>query len=58
MKEYALYRGDTFVDLGSASYLAKRQGVTKQTILYYRTPTYQKRNNYKGYVLIKIEDEN
>ena len=29
---YAIYRGDTFVDVGTAEELSKRMNVTKRTI--------------------------
>ena len=55
MKIYALYHGDNFIDLGTRDYLAKLLGVTVKTISYYATPTYQKRNDYKGYIVIRID---
>lgn len=54
---YALYHGDKFIDLGTKEYLAELLGVSKKTITFYMSPTYQKRNNYKGYVVIKIEED-
>lgn len=51
---YALYKGDEFIDLGTIDYLAKILNVHTRTIRFYSTPTYQKRNNYKGWVVIKI----
>ncbi len=52
---YALYHGDTFIDLGTKEYLANLLGVKKKTITFYMSPTYQKRNDYKGWVVIKID---
>lgn len=40
---YALYHGDTFVDLGTKKYLAELLKVSVRTITFYMTPTYQKR---------------
>ena len=57
-KIFALYKSDEFIDLGTIEYLANRLGVKPRTIKFYSTPTYQKRNNYKGYVVIRIEDDN
>ena len=57
-KIYALYHGDNFIDLGTVDYLAKLLKVTNKTISFYASPTYQKRNNYKGYVVIRIEENN
>lgn len=53
---YALYHGDTFIDLGTKYYLAKILGVNIRTIEFYLSPTYKKRTNYNGYLVIKIED--
>ena len=55
-KEYALYYGDKFIDLGTKKYLANLLGIKEKSISFYMTPTYQKRNNYKGWVVIRIED--
>lgn len=56
MCEYALYHGDNFIDLGSKKHLADLLGVKESTIAFYMSPTYQKRNNYRGYVVIKIPE--
>ena len=58
-KEYALYKGDQFIDLGTRKYLAELLGVTEQTIYFYSTPTYKKRGgeNNNRYVVIEIEDD-
>ena len=54
---YALYHGDNFIDLGTVDYLAELLKVKRRTILFYNSPTYKKRNNYNGYVVIKIDEE-
>lgn len=56
MKIYALYRGDKFIDLGTKEYLAKLLGVSVKTILFYSSPTYLKRTDGNGWVVIKVED--
>lgn len=53
---YALYKGDTFIDLGTIEYLAKVLNVSKRTIHFYSTPSYRKRSE-NGYIVIRIEDE-
>lgn len=55
MKDYALYKGDKFIDLGSVKYLAKKMNVKEKTIKFYSTPTYQKRTGGRGYVVIEIK---
>lgn len=41
--EYALYKGDQFLTLGTAKELATYLGVTSNTIKFYMSNTYQKR---------------
>lgn len=40
---YVLYRGDEVLDIGTADELAKRRGVTINTIYFYATDTYRDR---------------
>ena len=56
--EYALYRGDTFIDLGTRKYLASKLEVKEETITFYMSPTYAERGEYGNrYIVIRIEDE-
>lgn len=57
MKEYALYKGDKFIDIGTKGYLAKLLNVKKETIEFYASPTKLKRNRDNGYVVVRIDDE-
>lgn len=59
-QEYALYKGDEFIDLGTIEELAERMGVTPKTIRYYQTPNYKKKgkDDSNRKVLIKIERDN
>lgn len=41
--EYALYKGDEFIDLGTKEYLSKLLGVTKKTIGWLASPSARKR---------------
>lgn len=54
---YALYHGDEFIDLGSKEYLASLLNVKISTINFYMSPTYRKRTNDNGYIVIKIEED-
>ena len=56
MKEYALYRGDKFLKIGTIKELADYLGVKAKTIKFYASPTYLKRTNGNGYVVVKAED--
>lgn len=61
MKEYALYKGEECLAIGTLAEIAKEMKVKIRTIRFYLTPTYQKRglgnksNNRR--VLIKLEEE-
>lgn len=55
--EYALYKGDLLLGIGTVEYLSKKLGLTKKTLHYYHTPTYKKRTSEKkGKRLIKIDE--
>lgn len=55
---YALYKGDKFIDLGTAKELADKLGIKVRSLLFFATPTYRKRTkDYdKAMIVIKIED--
>ncbi|HFI0306354.1 TPA: hypothetical protein ACGOVM_002293 [Streptococcus suis] len=44
-KEYALYKGDELLAIGTAMELAERFGVKVSTIHFYKSPAYIKRTN-------------
>ncbi|WP_074389221.1 hypothetical protein [Streptococcus suis] len=57
-KEYALYKGDELLGMGTAHELADLLNVKVETIHFYSTPTYQKRTNPdKARRLIPLDDE-
>ena len=43
MKEYAMYKGDECIAIGTIDEIAKRLNVKVKTIKFYLTPTYKKR---------------
>ena len=55
-KQYALYHGDTFIDLGTKEYLANLINVSINSITFYMSNTYKKRTNYRGWIVIRIKD--
>ncbi len=57
MTFYALYRGDTFIDVGSKQRLARRIGVSIDTITFYMSPSHLRRSKGNGYIVIRIDDE-
>lgn len=53
-KEYALYKGEELLGIGTKKELAEKLGVSVSTIYYYHTPTYAKRTSEdKGRRLIE-----
>jgi len=56
---FALYRGDEFVDVGTAEEIAKRLGCKPDTIRFYATPSYQARlkDRDKRLIAIRIEED-
>ena len=57
--EYALYKGDEFIAIGTAQELAKLMNVKVETITFWSTPTYHKRikNHNVATIVIKMEEE-
>lgn len=59
MKEYALYKGDQMVAIGTVKEIAEERGVEPTTIRFYKSQAYQrrsKREENNRLLLIKIED--
>ena len=56
-KEYALYKGEKCLGIGSIKELAEQFNVQEKTIKFYLTPTYKKRvkksKNRKELILIE-----
>lgn len=55
--EYAVYKGDKFIDLGTADYLANKLGVSVETIRFRSTPAYKKRVTDDALITVRIEDD-
>lgn len=55
---YALYHGDTFIDLGSRKHIARVMGVTERSVDKYTYPSYRKRikDEDKRIIVIKWKD--
>ena len=60
MKEYALYKGDELLSIGTIQEIAKEQNVKEKTVEFYKTKSYekriQKRKSKNARVLIEIEE--
>ena len=59
VREYALYHGDTFLNIGTPEQLAKIYGVERHTIIWWATPTYLKRlgPNSNRFVSVPLPDD-
>lgn len=59
MKEYALYKGEQMVAIGTVKEIAEERGVKPNTIRFYMSGTYQRRSKSEvnnRLQLIKLED--
>lgn len=61
-QEYAIYKGDTILDIGTADELATRRNVNKKTIYHLSRPSYKKllkkrKNNKNALIVIKINEQ-
>lgn len=61
MTEYALYKGEELLMIGTIEEIAKARGVKVESIKYYLYPAYQRRiskRKSKNYLtLTKLEDD-
>ncbi len=60
--EYAMYRGDRFVDIGTMQELAVKWGVKKSALYFASSPAAHKRHEGRkisknSLIVIKLEDE-
>lgn len=53
--EYALYKGDDLLKIGTLDELAEFRKVKRETIFFYATPSYRKRTSEKGLRVIKLD---
>ncbi|MGY3186472.1 hypothetical protein [Lysinibacillus sp. TE18511] len=59
MKEYALYKGDQMVAVGTIKEIAEERGVKPRTIRFYGTPCWQRRftsEDNNRLQLVRLED--
>jgi hypothetical protein len=57
MKEYALYKGEKCLAIGTIKEIAIQMKVKAKTISFYKTPTYKKRckGSFKRLTLIELD---
>lgn len=62
MQEYALYKRDEFLCVGTVQEIARMRGITVRAVRYYRTPSYQRRckgtnANHNRMILVPLDEE-
>lgn len=62
IEEYALYKGDELLIIGTIKEIAKHEGVKVDTIKFYKTPVYKKRvesrkRSKAPKILVSLDDE-
>lgn len=55
-KEYALYKDDKFIRIGTKKELAEYINVFPATIQHYKTPSYNKKVGKNSYIVIDVEE--
>lgn len=53
-KEFALYKGEELLAMGTKCEIAEQLGVSASTIGYYGTPVYARRTSENGRRLVEI----
>lgn len=57
MKQYALYKGDEFLEIGTRKELAEYLGVSITTIDFYKSKAWLERSGYRSYVLVEVKED-
>lgn len=55
-REYALYNGDEFIDIGTKKELSERYGLSVATIDWLSSPSGMARTGGKGWVIVRFDD--
>ena len=56
--EYALYRGEEVLAIGTKNEIARTLGIKPETVLFYGTPSYRKRRKTDDRrILIRLDEE-
>ena len=55
--EYALYKGDTCLAIGTIKQIAKELGICPKTVKYYHTPCWIKRTSENARRLVRLDEE-
>lgn len=55
MKEYALYKKEEILAMGTLEEIAEELGIKRDSVAFYKTPTYIKRTTENARRLVKIK---
>lgn len=55
--EYALYKGDDLIIIGTIDEIANLLNIQKESVRFYKTPTYKKRTTENARRLVSLEEE-
>lgn len=57
-KQYAIYKGDEFLDIGTSEELSKKYNLTLKTFYWYATSKrYNSKEHRRGYTIFVLEEE-
>ncbi len=56
MKEYAVYKGEEILALGTAKEIAKQLNVKEKTVYFWCMPSHHKRNKKNAKFAIRLEE--
>ena len=54
---YAVYKGDTFITMGTAKEIAEKLGIKTKTIYWYMSNAGKRRIKENSLIIIKVDDE-
>lgn len=62
MKEYALYKGEECLHIGTAKEIAQAKGIKVESVRFMRTPAYERRlnrrkNSKNAMILFELEED-
>lgn len=57
LNEYALYKGDDLLAVGTVEEIAEHMNVSIRTVWFYQTPTYKKRRKHNFRELVKLSED-
>lgn len=57
MTDYAMYKGDEFIDVGTLTYLAEKYHKKQKTLKFLATPSAHKRSVKNKLLLYRIKED-